>query len=68
MMKTKIKCGIAILAAGKGTRLKLDIPKALAPLLGKTLIDYVIEASERFCTNCEMSQLWGIVVGHKKKK
>lgn len=36
---------IVILAAGKGTRLKLKFPKPLAPLERKTLVDYVVEAT-----------------------
>lgn len=39
---------IVILAAGKGTRLKMDIPKPLAPLHDKKLIDYVIESAKDF--------------------
>ena len=33
-----------ILAAGKGTRMKDDLPKVLTPLLGKSFIQYVIDA------------------------
>ncbi len=39
---------IVVLAAGKGTRLKMDVPKPLAPLHDKTLIDYVIESAKDF--------------------
>lgn len=39
---------IVILAAGKGTRLKMDVPKPLAPLHNKTLIDYVIDSAKDF--------------------
>jgi bifunctional UDP-N-acetylglucosamine pyrophosphorylase/glucosamine-1-phosphate N-acetyltransferase len=38
------KIGIVILAAGKGTRLKMDIPKPLAPIQNKKLIDFVINS------------------------
>ncbi len=37
--------GLVILAAGKGTRMKIDTPKALAKTAGKCLLDYVVEAS-----------------------
>ena len=33
-----------ILAAGKGTRMKSDIPKVLHTIFDKTLVGYVIEA------------------------
>ncbi|MDH5406917.1 MAG: NTP transferase domain-containing protein, partial [Candidatus Aminicenantes bacterium] len=33
-----------ILAAGKGVRMRSDIPKVLHPLLGKPMLCYVIEA------------------------
>ncbi len=37
---------VVILAAGKGTRMVSDLPKPLHPLLGKPLINYVIDASD----------------------
>jgi len=40
--------GIVILAAGKGTRLKMDIPKPLAPLSDRVLLDYVIDSCKDF--------------------
>lgn len=33
-----------VLAAGKGTRMKTDLPKVLAPVLGRAMIRYVIDA------------------------
>lgn len=39
---------VVVLAAGKGTRLKMDVPKPLAPIQNKTLLDYVLEASASF--------------------
>lgn len=59
--------GIAILAAGKGTRLKLDIPKALSPLLGKTLIDYVAHESLTFSKSHSAKADVSVVVGHLKE-
>jgi bifunctional UDP-N-acetylglucosamine pyrophosphorylase/glucosamine-1-phosphate N-acetyltransferase len=39
---------IVILAAGKGTRLKMDVPKPLAPIGDLTLVDFVIESAQDF--------------------
>ena len=39
---------IVILAAGKGTRMRSDLPKVLQPLAHKPLLGYVIEASMSF--------------------
>lgn len=36
-----------ILAAGKGTRMKSDLPKVLHEIAGKSLVKYVVEASRR---------------------
>lgn len=46
---------VAILAAGKGTRMKSDLPKVLHPLGGRSLVERVIESCalikpERICT------------------
>lgn len=35
---------VVILAAGKGTRLKMDVPKPLAPLHKRVLLDYVLDS------------------------
>ncbi|MCA9323083.1 MAG: bifunctional N-acetylglucosamine-1-phosphate uridyltransferase/glucosamine-1-phosphate acetyltransferase [Planctomycetes bacterium] len=37
---------IVILAAGRGSRMKSDIPKVLHPLLGEALIHHVLDAAE----------------------
>ncbi len=36
-----------VLAAGKGTRMKSDLPKVLIPLCGRPLVEYVLDAVER---------------------
>lgn len=33
-----------VMAAGKGTRMKSDLPKVLVPVLGRPMIEYVIDA------------------------
>ena len=59
--------GIVILAAGKGTRMKIDTPKALAKASGKPLLDYVVQASLDFATHSSLKAEIGVVVGHKKE-
>jgi bifunctional UDP-N-acetylglucosamine pyrophosphorylase / glucosamine-1-phosphate N-acetyltransferase len=41
-MSTKL--GAVVMAAGMGTRMKSDLPKHLHPLLGRRLVDWVIES------------------------
>ncbi len=36
-----------VMAAGKGTRMKSDLPKVLFPVCGRPMIDYVIDALEQ---------------------
>lgn len=36
-----------VLAAGKGTRMKSDLPKVLFPVAGRPMIDYVLDALEQ---------------------
>lgn len=60
--------GFALLAAGKGTRLKIDIPKALCPALGLTLIDHVILAIKDFTSQSQIPNEISVIVGHKKEE
>ncbi|SNR74642.1 bifunctional UDP-N-acetylglucosamine diphosphorylase/glucosamine-1-phosphate N-acetyltransferase GlmU [Desulfurobacterium atlanticum] len=53
---------IIILAAGKGTRFKSDLPKVLHKILGKPMLWYVIKAAEK----AEAEEIV-VVVGHKKE-
>ena len=41
---TESTIGIVVLAAGQGTRMRLNMPKPLAPIQGKTLIDFVLSS------------------------
>lgn len=59
--------GIVILAAGKGTRMKVETPKALMPALGKPLLDYVVEATLKFAQTSGLKAEIGVVVGHRKE-
>ncbi len=59
--------GLVILAAGKGTRMKIETPKALAKTAGKTLLDYVIDASLDFVKFHSLKAEIGLVIGHKKE-
>ncbi|WP_269612540.1 bifunctional UDP-N-acetylglucosamine diphosphorylase/glucosamine-1-phosphate N-acetyltransferase GlmU [Prochlorococcus marinus] len=51
---------IAILAAGKGTRMKSNLPKVLHPLAGKSLIDRVLSSTQGLSPSRRL-----IVVGHQ---
>ena len=51
-----------ILAAGKGKRMKSDLPKVLHPLLGRPMIHYVIETARAIGSTKIV-----LVVGHKKE-
>lgn len=60
--------GIAILAAGKGTRLKIDLAKALCPAVGRPLVDHVVIAAKKFASSAELNAAITVVVGHKKEE
>lgn len=60
------KINVVILAAGKGTRLKIDMAKPLVPCLGRPLVGHVVEALLQFESKTKSSLDIGVVVGHKK--
>ena len=62
MENKKVKA--VILAAGKGTRMKSDLPKVLHPIYGKPLVGYVIDAAKKTGIIDESI----VVVGHGAEK
>jgi len=56
------KMSTAIMAAGKGTRMKSDLPKVLHKMNGRSMVHYVIDLAEKI--NSEKIVL---IVGHKKE-
>ncbi len=42
---TDRQLAVVVLAAGKGTRMKSDLPKVLHPILGRTVLGWVLEAA-----------------------
>ena len=51
-----------LLAAGKGTRMKTDLPKCAFPILKKPMIEYCVERLEKSLIDEVV-----VVVGHKKE-
>ena len=54
---------VAILAAGKGTRMKSSLPKVLHKISGKSLLQRVINS----CVELNPDQIF-VVTGHKSKE
>ena len=54
---------VAILAAGKGTRMKSSIPKVLHKISGKSLLQRVIDS----CVELNPDQIF-VITGHKSKE
>ncbi len=61
------KIGIALLAAGKGTRMKINRPKTLAPLMGRTILDFILDSLKEFSLKKQLHSSIGLVVGHQKE-
>ena len=53
---------VIILAAGKGTRMKSELPKCACPILGKPMIKYLVDA----CLDAGIENII-VVLGYKKE-
>jgi NDP-sugar pyrophosphorylase family protein len=59
-----MKLTVAILAAGKGTRMNVpDLPKVLVPMNNKPLLGYVLETIEQLKSSKTV-----VILGHEKEK
>ncbi|KAA3616945.1 MAG: UDP-N-acetylglucosamine pyrophosphorylase [Calditrichaeota bacterium] len=56
------KISTAIMAAGKGTRMKSDLPKVLHKLNDRSMVHYVIDLAEKINSDKIV-----LIVGHKKE-
>ncbi len=54
---------VAVLAAGKGTRMKSDLPKVLQPLAGATLVERVLSSCRSLDPQRQL-----LIVGHKAER
>ena len=54
---------VAVLAAGKGTRMKSDLPKVLQPLAGSTLVERVLRSCEQLSPERRL-----LIVGHQAER
>ncbi|MFA6237404.1 MAG: bifunctional UDP-N-acetylglucosamine diphosphorylase/glucosamine-1-phosphate N-acetyltransferase GlmU [Bacteriovorax sp.] len=62
-----LSIGAVILAAGEGKRLKLKMPKPLAPCLDKKLIDFPIKELKKFFGQNKITGKITAVVGHQRE-
>ena len=54
---------VVILAAGKGTRMKSELPKVLHRVAGRPMLDYVLDLADGVGARCKT-----IVIGHQAEK
>ena len=54
---------VAVLAAGKGTRMKSDLPKVLQPLAGATLVERVLASCRSLSPERQL-----LIVGHQAER
>lgn len=63
----KLSIGAVILAAGEGKRLKLNVPKPLAPCLDKKLVDFPIKELKKFFSQNKIEGKITAVIGHQRE-
>jgi bifunctional UDP-N-acetylglucosamine pyrophosphorylase/glucosamine-1-phosphate N-acetyltransferase len=63
-VKSSKKLAVVIMAAGKGTRLKSQLPKVLHEIGGQPLVAHVINAASRIVAPADIY----VVVGHQAEK
>lgn len=57
---------VVVLAAGKGTRMKTELPKVLHPLAGRPLICHVLAAAAELQPECAVEKIFGAHATDKK--
>lgn len=62
-----LSIGAVILAAGEGKRLKLNVPKPLAPCLDKKLVDFPITELKKFFSQNYFAGKITAVIGHQRE-
>ncbi|KAF0134815.1 MAG: glmU protein [Candidatus Saganbacteria bacterium] len=62
MLKIMKNTCAVVLAAGKGVRMKSELPKVFNPILGKPMLEYVVNTLKEL----KVDQIF-VVVGHKKE-
>jgi bifunctional UDP-N-acetylglucosamine pyrophosphorylase/glucosamine-1-phosphate N-acetyltransferase len=58
--------GMALLAAGKGTRLNYNCPKPLLPILGEAMINYVLDTTSQFALKTGVKLRQTAILGYQK--
>ena len=52
-MKMKKEMAVIILAAGKSTRMKSEVPKVLHKLCGRSMLGYVLDLADDYGSHCD---------------